>query len=503
MNAPVPRPLVVFEMANNHMGEVAHGLHILEAFAAVAAGFRDTFDFGFKLQYRDLDSFIHPDFQGRMDIKYIKRFQETRLAETDFLALREAMEVLGFLPVCTPFDEASVGRIEAHRFARLKIASCSMGDWPLLERIAHSDLPVIASTAGAGFEVLDRVVSFFEHRDRPLALLHCVGEYPTPAERLQLNQLGVLRERYPGHVIGWSTHEDPDNCRNVQMAIAKGARILEKHVGVATERFALNAYSASPEQALRWLEAAREALVACGDEGGGRVFAQAELDSLRALQRGVYLTRPAAAGLKLDPSSFLLAMPTEPGQLTANDLGKYLEFQALEDLPALAPVHSRQVRQVDRRAKVNDIVARVRAMLEAGRAVVSTQATVEISHHYGMDRFEEAGAVILNVVNRAYCKKLIVLLPGQRHPEQYHKLKEETFHVLHGGLSVSLDGAIQACRPGDILTVERGVRHAFWTEEGCIIEEISSTHFKDDSYYLDPAIAGNPDRKTYVTHFFG
>ena len=135
--------------------------------------------------------------------------------------------------------------------------------------------------------------------------------------------------------------------------------------------------------------------------------------------------------------------------------------------------------------------------------MVSTQATVEISHHYGMDRFEEAGAVILNVVNRAYCKKLIVLLPGQRHPEQYHKLKEETFHVLHGGLSVSLDGAIQACRPGDILTVERGVRHAFWTEEGCIIEEISSTHFKDDSYYLDPAIAGNPDRKTYVTHFFG
>lgn len=503
MNAQCSRPLVVFEMANNHMGEVDHGRRILEDFAVVAAAFRDTFDFGFKLQYRDLDTFIHPEFQDRLDIKYIKRFQETRLTEAEFRALRSAMDQYGFQAVCTPFDEVSVARIEAHGFAKIKVASCSMGDWPLLERIVASSLPVIASTAGADFELLDRVVSFFEHRNRPLSLLHCVGEYPTPAERLQLNQIDLLRKRYPGHTIGWSTHEDPENYRNVAMAIAKGARILEKHVGLATDRHRLNAYSASPEQAQRWLEAAREAVIACGREDGTRVFSPGEVDSLRSLQRGVYLSRSAEADQRLDASGFLLAMPTEPGQLTANDLGKYIEFHTLEKIPASGPVHARQVRRLDHRAKVNAIVARVRAMLEAGRAVVSAQATVEISHHYGLERFEEAGAVILNVVNRAYCKKLIVLLPGQRHPEQYHKLKEETFHLLHGRLRLSLDGVEQDCQPGDIVTVEREVRHAFWSDIGCIIEEISSTHYRDDSYYLDPAIAANPDRKTYVTHFFG
>jgi len=503
MATDASKPLVVFEMANNHMGSLAHGLDILTAFQDTVQEFRSTFDFGFKLQYRHLDTFIHPNFQARMDIKYIKRFQETRLSEAEFLALREGIETRGFTPVCTPFDEPSVDLVEAHRYAWIKIASCSLGDWPLLERIAQSTLPVIASTAGASLEVLDRVVSFFEHRAKTLSLLHCVGEYPTPAERLELNQIELLRARYPGHTIGWSTHEDPDTIRNIPMAVAKGARIFEKHVGLPTEQYALNAYSASPDQIRIWLEAAREAVITCGISGERHVSEAAELTSLRSLQRGVFVKQAVAKGDKLDPSNLLLAMPTEVGQLTANDLGKYIEYRVQEDLPALAPVDQNQVQGLDHRARINAIVGRVRALLEEGRTVVSTQATVEISHHYGLDQFETFGATIINVVNRAYCKKLIVLLPGQRHPEQFHKLKEETFHVLHGSLTVGLDDEVRSCRPGDILTVEREVRHAFWTDEGCIIEEISSTHYKDDSYYLDPAIGTNPDRKTYVTHFFG
>jgi len=503
MVTEIPKPLVIFEMANNHMGDPSHAIRILAAFREVADGFRDVFDFGFKLQYRDLDTFIHPDFQTRTDIKYIKRFQETRLTEQEFQALRAAIGDHGFIPVCTPFDERSVDRVEAHGFSVLKVASCSLGDWPLMERIAASTLPVIASTAGAPLSVIDRVVSFFEHRKRPLSLLHCVGEYPTPSPRLQLNQIDLLRQRYPGHTIGWSTHEEPGNCHNVRMALAKGARILEKHVGVATEQYSLNAYSASPAQIAAWLAAAREALEACGAPEGRNPISDAEAASLRSLQRGIFVTAPVRKGERLDPTTLLLAMPTEPGQMTANDLGKYVDFWAEEDLPAMAPVFAHQVRILDHQARINAIVQRVRSLLEEGRTIVSQSASVEISHHYGLDRFEQFGATIVNVVNRAYCKKLIVLLPGQRHPAQFHKLKEETFHVLHGQLEVSLGEAARTCQPGDILTVEREVVHEFWTETGCIIEEISSTHYKDDSYYLDPAIGANPNRKTYVTHFFG
>ena len=53
---------------------------------------------------------------------------------------------------------------------------------------------------------------------------------------------------------------------------------------------------------------------------------------------------------------------------------------------------------------------------------------------------KKLAVLIINVVNREYCKKLIVLLPGQKHPEQYHNIKEETFVVLYGDVALTLDG---------------------------------------------------------------
>src|SRR5262249_32607712 len=154
----------------------------------------DDFDFrfAFKLQFRELDTFIHPEYRDRADYKYVKRFTETRLQWEQFAKLRAAFAQYGFLGICTPFDEASVGKGEELGFDVLKIASCSFGDWPLMERIAASKLPIIASTAGASLQDMDNVVSFFKHRSRPTALMHCVAAYPTETAALQLNQIDLL-----------------------------------------------------------------------------------------------------------------------------------------------------------------------------------------------------------------------------------------------------------------------------------------------------------------------
>jgi quercetin dioxygenase-like cupin family protein len=108
---------------------------------------------------------------------------------------------------------------------------------------------------------------------------------------------------------------------------------------------------------------------------------------------------------------------------------------------------------------------------------------------------------MLTVVNRAYCKKLLILFAGQRHPEQYHKVKEETFHVLYGTIKLELDGKPIICKPGDVVTVNPGVVHAFSTADGAVIEEISSTHNINDSYYLDPLIDANRSRKTLLSYW--
>ncbi|PPQ27690.1 spore coat protein [Rhodoblastus sphagnicola] len=495
----MPERLFVFELANNHMGDVAHGLRVIDEIAGATQGF--PFSFAFKLQYRDLDTFIHPDFADRMDIKYIKRFSETRLDRDQTRRLVARIKSHGFLTMCTPFDETSVDRIVEDGFDILKIASCSFTDWPLLEKIGATDLPIIGSTAGIRLNDLDNVVAFMRHREKAFSLMACVAQYPTPRADLQLNQIDVLKARYADLRVGYSTHEDPSETLPVAMAIAKGASIFEKHVGVPTEKYALNTYSADPAQVRVWLETARQAFVMAGVEGERIEPSAGELKALAGLRRGVFVKRAVKAGERLRDVDVFFAIPTETASITANDWSKYNQFQATQDIPAKAAVTSEntELRQV--RAKVRSIVDRVKALLDQSRGVVPGEAELEISHHYGIERFDEFGITMVTVVNRNYCKKLIVVLPGQKHPEQYHEKKEETFHVLHGVLQLELDGVKRVCGPGSVITITPGMRHAFQSETGAVFEEISSTHFVNDSFYTDPAIGQNAERKTLLRHW--
>ena len=498
MLGELPHPLFILEMANNHMGDVDHGLRIIEECAKTVAGL--PYHFAVKLQYRHLDTFIHPDFQDRMDLRYVKRFQETRLTEAEYLRLKEGIVEYGFLAACTPFDERSVDLLEAHGFNILKVASCSFTDWPLLERIALTTNPVIASTAGAPLEDIDKVVNFFVHRNRSLTLMHCVAEYPTATDQLRLGQIDVLRRRYPDLQIGFSTHESPAALEPVRLAVAKGATVFEKHVGLPTPENALNDYSATPEQVGLWVRAAASAWEMCGVSDRRDPGSEEEVASLRALSRGAYAREAMGEGQRVETTAVFFAMPVQRGQLSATDFSKYADVVVGQPLTVAGAVTTQNVSLTNNREQVYEIARSVRELLNQSGVVVPRRADLEISHHYGIERFYETGLTMITVVNREYCKKLIVLLPGQQHPEQYHKLKEETFHVLYGDVEVTLNSKSHRYSSGDVVTVEREVRHAFRTQNGVVIEEISSSHSSSDSYYTDPAIAQNENRKTFMTY---
>ena len=108
---------------------------------------------------------------------------------------------------------------------------------------------------------------------------------------------------------------------------------------------------------------------------------------------------------------------------------------------------------------------------------------------------------MITVINREYCKKLIIVLPGQRHPEQHHKQKEETLMILHGKVNLFIDGVKSALSEGDTFTIFPPSKHSFSSENGCVIEEVSSTHFPDDSFYTDETINKNPNRKTIISYW--
>ena len=150
-----PKPLLVLEMANNHQGDIKHGIKIIDEFYEVCMPFTNQLNIALKFQYRDLDNLIHNDYKNS-DLKYIKRFSETRLNPDEWKLLLGHAKSKGFYLICTPFDEQSVDKVIKDNFDVLKIASAYIDDWPLLEKISKQNIDIIASVGGAEIKKIKR-----------------------------------------------------------------------------------------------------------------------------------------------------------------------------------------------------------------------------------------------------------------------------------------------------------------------------------------------------------
>lgn len=489
--------LFIFEMANSHQGKVEHGIEIIREMAKICR--RCNIKGAVKLQYRDLDSFIHASYKGSTDIKHISRFENTRLMKEDFDVLVETVREEEMIPISTPFDETGVEWCMRQGLAVIKIASCSATDWPLMEEAAKTRKPLIVSTGGKSISDIDKIYNFLTHRGCEFALMHCVAEYPAPEERIQLDFIDRMKKRYQAVPIGYSGHEDPGDSTVPMLAVAKGVRIFERHVGIETETIKLNRYSMNPKQAEEWVRAILRAKEICGlKKEKEKYISQIEMESLYSLMRGVYARENIAKGSSIQRKQVYFAMPylKEKGQMSSGEFTDGIKAQ--RDYKADAPVcEQRMVTDINvTRSIIHDIKGLI---YEAGIALGS-EYEIELSHHYGMKNFRQTGATIINVINREYCKKLIVVLPGQNHPQHYHKAKEESFQILYGDLECEIGGSIRHLEAGDIITVPRGKVHSFTSQNGAVFEEISTTHIKGDSFYADETIAKRDlmERKTIM-----
>jgi len=494
------RDFFILDLANNHQGSVEHGITIIERCADVVAhhGVRAAL----KFQFRDLDTFVHPDHVGGSANKHVSRFLLTRLNWDGYRQLLAVVKRRGLVAMCTPFDEPSVDKIVEMSFDVMKIASCSANDWPLLEKAASAGMPMIVSTGGLTLDQVDDVVSFLEHRGSDFALMHCVSIYPTPDGACNLGNITSFRARYSGRVIGWSTHESPADTVPVGVAAALGAEIFERHVGVATDATELNAYSSTPEQVDAWITAWKRVKALIGSQARKEGLLE-EMEAIHGLARGVFARGPIEAGVTLRREDVYFAFPLASDSLSSGEWRSGIV--TLQDIAADASVSKAAVEiPGDSDEKViKDAVHEVKGLLNLAHVPLTTEFTVEYSHHYGVRNFRKIGAILINVINREYCKKVLVQLPGQIHPWHFHKRKEETFLMLYGKLHVEVEDRLKVLEPGDTLLVLPGVWHRFWSEQGCVFEEISTTHFANDSVYRDDAInkLTTAQRKTVVDHW--
>jgi sialic acid synthase SpsE/D-lyxose ketol-isomerase len=496
LSRDVKSPLFVFDLANNHQGDFEHARKIIESLSEKVKNTKTKAVI--KFQYRDLETYIHKSYADRDDLKYITRFKSTRLKQIDLENLAKLGKSLGLYTMTTPFDETSVDLANKFEIDILKIASASADDLPLIKKIVKQGKPIIASTGGLKLEQIDRLVRMLENSNNEFAIMHCVSIYPTPDQMLNLNQIAMIKERYPNIAVGWSTHEDPKNLLPVSIATALGASIFERHVGMPSEKYSLNEYSSSPEQIEAWLVQQKYTAELLG------AFERpptsiSEFDSLSQLKRGVYSTGKIMKGQKITPENSHLAFPSIPHQIgpsCADDI-----LVAKENIAEGNPILEQNVNFLeDSEDFIPSILLQVRGMLSKSRTAINSDAEFEISHHYGLSRFREFGAILITCINRDYAKKIVVQLPRQKHPYHLHNKKEETFQLLWGDLELTINGTTNKMKPGDAILVRPGEWHKFQTLNGAVVEEISTTSLVSDSVYEDPKIKSISvsDRKTQV-----
>ena len=316
--------LLVLEMTNNHQGKLERGIQIIHEHSRVVRF--NNVRAAIKLQFRDLESFVHKDFVDRTDIYYIKRIFESRMSRDDYATLVENIHKSGCIQMATHFDEKSVDMCVEFEMPIIKVASTDGNDWLLLEKIAKTKKPVIVSTGGVSLKDLDDLVLFFENRNIPMALNHCVAAYPTEDHELEMDQIDYLQRRYPNHPIGLSTHEYHDWTSSTFIAYAKGVRLFERHIDIDTDGFQVAKYSSLPNQIDAWFKAFQKARQMCGTAKDTRIIPiEKEISYLDSYVRGAYARHDIEVGQNLTEDDIYLAIPLQKGQLSTRELmlGKY------------------------------------------------------------------------------------------------------------------------------------------------------------------------------------
>ncbi len=113
---------------------------------------------------------------------------------------------------------------------KLKVASRDLTNLPLLEALSETRIPLIISTGMSGKKELDQALEVITSYHDQISILHCVSEYPTNPENVNLNSIIYLKKHYSNFPIGYSDHTI--GISTPVAAVAMGAAIIEKHLTI-------------------------------------------------------------------------------------------------------------------------------------------------------------------------------------------------------------------------------------------------------------------------------
>jgi sialic acid synthase SpsE len=217
---------LIAEIGNNHNGDIELALQLIDAAAAAGADCA-------KFQMRDMNQLyvnagnsndMAADLGTQYTLDLLERFQ---LSDEDLYRCFDHSVARGLVPLCTPWDETSLEKLDRWGMPGFKVASADFTNHRFLSALAATSKPLIASTGMATEQEIRAGIRHLQGEGAAYVLLHCNSTYPTPFKDVNLRYLERLRE-LAGAPVGYSGHE-----RGIEVpiaAVAMGAVVVEKHL---------------------------------------------------------------------------------------------------------------------------------------------------------------------------------------------------------------------------------------------------------------------------------
>lgn len=166
-----------------------------------------------------------------------------------------------------------------------------------------------------------------------------------------------------------------------------------------------------------------------------------------------------------------------------------------------------------KRSEINRAVKRASEAFEKHGWILPPNPKWDVTD-FGLGDFEKYGLICINLTEQPeYCEKIMFLNKKQIVPTHYHASKKEDIICRWGKLAIKLEGDEDIIRlqvngeetdiptdkpfilsSGERITLERGVKHAFWAEsEYAIVGEVSTANDDENDNFFD-----NPDIKRFT-----
>jgi len=224
----IKRPFIIAEAGVNHEGKMELAKRLINE---AKDGGADAIKFQtYKAQtLASKNSPAYWDMSKEPTDSQYKLFQKyDKFWKSEFEELKKHCDAVGIEFLSTPFDLESATFLN-ELVEVFKISSSDITNKPFIEYICQFNKPILLSVGASYMYEVEEAVSWIDGYQLPLALLHCVLNYPTEDQNANLGMIKDLKKKFPDRIIGYSDHTLPKEMKMIEIATLLGAEIIEKH----------------------------------------------------------------------------------------------------------------------------------------------------------------------------------------------------------------------------------------------------------------------------------